>query len=99
MTSNGMTLRKVLRTVGLALIAIGVVALAYLVVSPTGRYLIRAGWEEGKILYRRRPIAQIVNDSTTPKAVAQKLRLVLAARAFAGDSIHLAAKQSFATYT
>src|SRR6476661_7936888 len=29
---------------------------AYLVIAPTGRYLLRAGWEEGKILSRRRPI-------------------------------------------
>jgi predicted aminopeptidase len=99
MALNGMTLRKILRVSGLALVAIGVVALAYLVITPTGRYLVRAGWEEGKILYHRRPITQIVNDSTTPKPAVQKLRLVLAARSFASDSIHLAAKQSFTTFT
>src|SRR4051812_4329774 len=94
-----MTLRKALRIVGLALIAISVVAVAYLVISPTGRYLIRAGWEEGKILYRRRPIAEIIRDSTTTAPVRQKLQLVLAARAFATDSVGLVARQSFTAYT
>jgi predicted aminopeptidase len=94
-----MTLRKAVRILGLSFVAIGGVALAYLVIAPTGRYLIRAGWEEGKILYRRRPIAEIVRDSAISPAVRQKLRLVLAARAFASDSVHLTAKQSFTAYS
>lgn len=72
---------------------------AYLVLSSTGRYLLRAGWEEGKILAHRRSIARLVADSATPPAVRAKLRIVLAARAFARDSLHLDAKQSFTTYS
>ena len=79
--------------------SIVVAALAYLVIAPTGRYLIRAGWEEAKILSRRRPIADIVSDPETTAPVRQKLRLVLAARAFAAESIALAAKQSFTTFS
>jgi predicted aminopeptidase len=94
-----MTARKFVRSLGLALVAIGVAALAYLVVAPTGRYLLRAGWEEGKILHRRRPITAIVRDSALAAPVRQKLNLVLAARAFAAESIGLEAKESFTTYT
>ena len=72
---------------------------AYLVLSPTGRYLVRAAWAEAGILRARRPILEIVTDSTTKPAVASRLRLVLDARAFAVDSIRLAAKESFTTYT
>jgi predicted aminopeptidase len=81
------------------LAAIAVVAVALTVLTQTGRYLVRAAWEEGKILRHRRPISAIIDDSTTPPAVRQKLRLVLAARSFGADSIHLEARQSFTTFS
>lgn len=84
---------------GRALLVLLVVLVAWLAISPTGHYLVRAAWEEGKILAHRRPIAALVRDSTTPPAVRAKLRLVLAARRFAADSIHLRVKQSFTEYT
>jgi predicted aminopeptidase len=65
----------------------------------TGRYLVRAGWEEGKILARRRPIPEVIADSGTSAADRAKLRLVLAARAYAADSLGLTAKASFTTYS
>ncbi len=71
----------------------------YLVLAPTGRYLLRAGWEEGKILRHRRSIRAMVADSSTPPGVRAKLRIVLAARAFARDSLGLAARESFTTYS
>jgi predicted aminopeptidase len=76
-----------------------VVAVAYLSLSPTGRYLVRAGVAEAKILARRQPIIGLVADSTTPPAIASKLRLVLAARRFAEDSLGLHAKESFTTFS
>ncbi|HEY6829284.1 MAG TPA: aminopeptidase [Gemmatimonadaceae bacterium] len=87
---------KLVRRVALGLVALIV---AYLAISPTGRYLLRAGWAEAGILRRRRPIRAIVADPATKPAVAQRLELVLAARAFAVDSIRLAAKESFTTYS
>jgi predicted aminopeptidase len=79
--------------------AVALLVLAYLTLTATGRYLVRAAWAEGKILARRRAIADIIADSTARPAVTAKLRLVLAARAFASDSIGLRAKQSFTTYS
>lgn len=81
------------------LLALVVLALAYLAVAPTGRYLVRAAWAEGRILAERRSISEIVADRATKPAVAAKLRLVLAARAFAAESIGLRAKESFTKYT
>jgi len=81
------------------LLALIVIAIAYLALAPTGRYLVRAAWAEGGILARRRSIADIVADPKTKPAIAAKLRLVLAARAFAADSVGLRAKQSFTKYT
>jgi len=73
--------------------------LAYLLIAPTGHYLVRAAVAEAKILAHRRPITAIIADSATKPNVSAKLRLVLAARAFAADSIGLAAKQSFTTFS
>src|SRR5947209_6455575 len=81
------------------LAALLVLVVGYLVVAPTGRYLLRAAWAEGKILARRRSIAELVADLRTNPKVTAKLRLVLAARAFAAESIGLRAKESFTTYT
>ena len=79
--------------------AILLVGIAWLAVAPTGHYLLRAAWSEVSILAHRRKITSIVADPRTSPETAAKLRLVLAARAFAADSVGLAAKQSFTTYT
>ena len=87
--------RRLLRALG-ALLGVGI---AYMVLTPTGRYLLRAGWEEALILKARQPIVELVQDSTLPAASTQKLRVVLAARAFAADSLALRARESFTTFT
>jgi predicted aminopeptidase len=73
-----------------------IVALA---VSPMGCYLSRGAWEEGKILARRRPITELVADRRVDPAVRHKLQVVLAARAYARDSLRLRTKESFTTYS
>jgi predicted aminopeptidase len=82
-----------------ALAAVAFVVVAYFVIAPTGRYLLRAAWEEGKILARRRSIAAITADSATPASLRAKLELVLAARAFAKESLGLKTGKSFATFS
>jgi len=92
-------MKQSLRYLGRAVGAVVLVLLLYLLLAPTGRYLVRAAWEEGKILARRRAIVDIVADSATPPIERKKLEIVLAARAFASDSIGLRAKQSFTTFS
>lgn len=79
--------------------AIGALAILYLVATPTGRYVARAAWEESKILWRRRAIAQIVADTTVPAARRAKLQLVLDARTFANQKLELKVGKSFATFS
>jgi predicted aminopeptidase len=74
-------------------------ALLFLVVTPTGRYLLRAGYEEARILARRQPIERLVTDTTLDAATRDKLRLVQEARRFAVDSLGLTADESFTTYS
>jgi predicted aminopeptidase len=80
-------------------VALALAVAAYLVASPTGRYLVHAAWAEGSILAHRKSIAAIIADSATPPDVVRRLRLVIAARAFATDSIGLEARQSFTTFS
>src|SRR5258705_10026730 len=77
------------------------VALSVLVLisAPTACYLSRGAWEEAKILSRRQPISEIVADPRTPPAAREKLKVVLAARQYAKDSLHLRTKDSFTTYS
>lgn len=79
---------------------LGAVAILVAVVmaTPLGRYLLRAGWEEAKILSRRRPIREVIADSSTSDALRDRLRLVLAARDYAVETLGLEAGESFTTY-
>jgi predicted aminopeptidase len=82
-----------------ALAVLVICVTSFLTLIPTGRYLRRAAWEEAKILLRRKPITQLVAASDTDPHARAKLRLVLAARAFAVDSVGLRARESFTTYS
>lgn len=64
-----------------------------------GCYISRAAMEEARILSRRQPISRIVNDSATDPSTRAKLALVIAARAFAVDSLGLKAGKSFTSYS
>jgi predicted aminopeptidase len=77
----------------------GVLAFAALWLCPTGCYLSRGAWEEGKILARRKPIAELVSDRRLDPVTRRKLQIVLAARRYAKDSIRLRARESFTTYS
>lgn len=87
------------RFVGRTLLAIVLLVVAFAVLTPIGRYLSRAGWEEGKILARRRSIRELVASRKTDPNTRAKLELVLDARTFAADSLHLEADESFTTYS
>jgi len=82
-----------------ALLGVFLLGVLWLVISPTGHYLLKAAKAEAGILARRRSITEMIADRSTPPAIAAKLRVVLAARAFAVDSVKLVARQSFTTYS
>jgi predicted aminopeptidase len=82
-----------------AAVTLAAIGVAMALASSTGCYLARASWEEGRILARRRPIPAVIADPRTSAATRTELRLVLAARRYAADSLGLSAGRSFTTYT
>ena len=91
--------RRALRILGLAAAVLALVAAAGLGLTRTGRFLVRAAYEEARILARRRPIPEVVADAATDPRTRAKLHLVLDARTFAADSLRLDAGESFTYYT
>ena len=82
-----------------ALATFALAVAAFLSLTEIGRYLARAGWEEAKILWRRRPIAEMIADPSVDSLTRQKLHIVLAARQYAADSLNLDAEESFTTFS
>jgi predicted aminopeptidase len=87
------------RRIARRIASLAVAALVVFLLTPTGCYLSRAGWEEAKILAGRRKIVRLVEDPGTDQATRARLELVLAARGFAADSIKLRTGDSFTTYS
>lgn len=85
----------------LALVAGGLFGLGILalVALEDGRFLLRAAWEEARILAMRRPIERLVNDSGQAPLVRAKLALVLEARRYAVEELQLEAGRSFLYYS
>jgi predicted aminopeptidase len=88
-----------LRWTGVVLAGVAALAAVLAVATPLGRYLVRAAWEEGKILAGRRSIAALVEDPATEPVLRAKLQLVLEARQFAVDSLGFPAGKSFTQFT
>lgn len=62
-------------------------------------YVLRAGYEEARILSRRRPISHVIEDRATAAETRRRLALVLQARNYAEDVLGLDAGESFTTYS
>jgi predicted aminopeptidase len=63
----------------------------------TTAYLVRAAYEGARILWRREPIARVLANGDVTSEVREKLRLVLAARAFARERLGYEIGESYAT--
>jgi predicted aminopeptidase len=62
-------------------------------------YVMRAAYEEGKILWRRQPIANFIEQPQVAPETQEKLRLVLAARDYARDHLDFNVGGSYASYS
>ncbi|MGD2135250.1 MAG: aminopeptidase [Gemmatimonadales bacterium] len=82
-------------TAGVLLLCAGVAVVA----SRDVRFLLRAAYEEGRILWRRRSLEELAADTTTPARRRAQFRLVLETRRFAGDALGLATNETYTTFT
>ncbi|HVR99109.1 MAG TPA: aminopeptidase [Thermoanaerobaculia bacterium] len=73
--------------------------LLIVLVSTEARFLLRAGWQEARILWGRRPIAELIADPATTAERREQLRMVLDARAFADRRLGLAADDTYTTFS
>jgi predicted aminopeptidase len=64
--------------------------------SPT--YILRAGYQEAKILWRRQSIRDMLQRTDLDPDTRAKLDLTLAVRTFAADALHLKVDGSFASF-
>lgn len=62
-------------------------------------YVLKAGWEEARILRARRPIPEVILDPQTDRDTRDKLTLAMEARDFAIGTLGLDAGDSYTTYT
>jgi len=62
-------------------------------------YVLRAAYEEGKILWRREPIADFIQNPAVAQDTHEKLRLVLAVREYARDVLKLRVGGSYSSYS
>ena len=62
-------------------------------------YVIRAGWEEAKILRARQPIPEVILAPDTDDVTRGKLTLAREARVFARDQLGLDVGDSYTSYT
>jgi len=73
------------------------IALA-VVISADVRFVLRGGYEQGRLMLRRRPLTEALADSTLPEAWRENIRLVIEARTYADTALGLAPGSSFTTF-
>jgi predicted aminopeptidase len=77
-----------------------VVLFAFLMfVSAEARFLLRAGFEESRILLKRRPLQELVADPATATNRRSMFQLVLDAKQFAAEVLGLAAGNTYSTFS
>ena len=92
-------LRRVVRVGGWAgLVVVSLMVVAALLFAEV-RFVLRAAWEEAGLLLRRRPIPELIADPSLAPDLRAQLELVVAARAFAADSLGLAAEATYTQFT
>ena len=62
-------------------------------------YVLRAAWEEARILANRRPIADMLDDPSVDERTRAKLELVVEARGFAARHLDLDVGDSYTSYS
>lgn len=90
---------RALRVVGFGVVGGVIVVLAAAGLSSEVRFLLRAGYEEARILLRRERLDRLLADPTLSEGRRTAFALVLDARAYAHDSLGLDAGDTYTTFS
>jgi predicted aminopeptidase len=77
----------------------GILVVSSLLPGCSPLYVMRAAYEEGKILWRREPIVRFLERSEVESDTKEKLRLVLAVREYARSVLKLKVGGSYASFS
>lgn len=97
-TPPRLNLRRLALAASVILLVGATLVAAALLLSREARFLARAGYEEIRILLGRRPIDGLLSDSSVPRNLKERFRLVLDAREFAADSLGLTPLDTYTTF-
>ena len=86
------------RLAGWTAAAFLVLFLVAVAVSADVRFVLRAAYEQGRLMARRTPLADAAADTTLPAAWRENIRLVMSARAYADTALGLTPGSSFTTF-
>src|ERR1051325_9298851 len=75
------------------------VAIAAVLPGCSPLYVLRAAFEEGKILWRREPISDFVDSAGVQADTQEKFKLVLAVRKYARDVLNFNVGGSYSSYS
>lgn len=78
---------------------VAMLALASSLISCSPGYVLRAAWEETRILARRRPIEDVLNDPSLDETTRGKLETVVQARTFAQRDLRLEVGDSYTSFS
>ena len=95
--SNALARPASSRTVAWRIAAVPILVSTLVSCSPG--YVLRAAWEETRILARRRPIAEALNDPSLDEATRGKLETVVQARSFAQRDLGLEVGDSYTSFS
>ncbi|MDH3224622.1 MAG: aminopeptidase [Gemmatimonadota bacterium] len=91
-------IRGGMRRGALAAVLIASAVLLTLFTGCSPVYVLKAGWAEAKILNARRPLPDVIADTTLDGRARGKLTLVMEAREFAQEDLELDVGDSYTTY-
>jgi predicted aminopeptidase len=95
--TNGLRRPAASRSVAWRIVAVPILVSSLVSCSPG--YVLRAAWEETRILARRRPIAEALNDPSLDEATRGKLETVVQARSFAQRDLDLDVGDSYTSFS
>jgi predicted aminopeptidase len=90
--------RRVRRVVGWVVVALLVLVVLAVAVSPDVRFVLRGGWEQARLLSRRRPLAEAASDTTLPAAWRRNMAFVIDARVWADTALGLTPGSSYTSF-